>query len=112
VPRHILDTGVVVELAQADAFSLLGGLAPDVPCLEPDEVDAELQKGKTNHPVDFGRYQDAISDGRLAVLPVTVGSPEHAEFLKLRATRTSLRGTEARMPASQLPWRMVLTGYI
>lgn len=88
MPRHIVDTGVLVELAIADAFALLDGLI-DLPCLVPDEVDAELEKGRGRHPVHFARYQAALQAGRLVVVSLVVGTPAHAEFLRLRATRTS-----------------------
>jgi predicted nucleic acid-binding protein len=106
MPRHILDTGILIELAQRDAFALLSGLAGDLPCFVPDEVDAELQRGKARHTDHFARYQQALSDRLLLVVGLELGSPEHQEFLRLRVSRTSPqrnRGEDACL-ALALTW--------
>ena len=89
MPRHILDTGVLVELAQRNAFSILSALAPELPCLVPDEVDAELRKGRDRYPAQFELYQKALRTGLLAVVAFELGSAEHRQFLSLRSQRTS-----------------------
>ncbi|MBK9387528.1 MAG: hypothetical protein IPN34_22165 [Planctomycetes bacterium] len=78
-----------MELAQRNAFAILSALASDLPCLVPDEVDAELCKGRDRYPSQFELYQAAIRNGLLAVVAFELGSVEHGHFLSLRNQRTS-----------------------
>jgi predicted nucleic acid-binding protein len=83
----IFDTSVLVLLAQRDAF---GALAPAAePRYVPDAVDEELAKGAARHPEHHARYVAAKRAGLLHVQELAVGSTAYAEFLRLRAARTS-----------------------
>ncbi len=73
MPQHVLDAGVIVELAKMDAFALLGGFTA----------------AETRHPTHFARYRAAITSNLLKVVPIVAGDPVHVEFMRLRASRTS-----------------------
>jgi len=83
----IFDTSVLVLLAQHDDFAALA--VADEPRYVPDIVDEELAKGAPRHPAHYARYTAAKASGLLRVEELVVGSVAYAEFLRLRAARTS-----------------------